>query len=308
MTSGWQLALVAGAITALGGCNPKQDASSAHAGQLKARETRLKSRLAKATAANTVKTPLALWIMPAVLREISGLALTPDGRLLTHGDEIARIYEIDPRRGSVVKSFNVGKSVHGDFEGLTVAGSDLYLMMSKGVLLQFKEGADGQRVPFTTHDLKLGKECEFEGVAFEKDSAWLVLPCKEVHVKDLKDDIVLYRWRLGTRAKDGITTLAVPLSEVIGSNKWKKFRPSDISIDPVTGNYVLISSLEKGMAVITPAGDVVWSGPLPGKHHQAEGVAIGKDGLLIISDEGSSKPATIAVYRWVPPEPGQAPQ
>jgi len=45
---------------------------------------------------------------------------------------------------------------------------------------------------------------------------------------------------------------------------------------------------------------VVRSEPLPGNHHQAEGVAVTKDSLLIISDEATSKPAAITVYRWRP--------
>ena len=61
--------------------------------------------------------------------------------------------------------------------------------------------------------------------------------------------------------------------------------PSDITIDPFTKNYVLISSREKGLLVMTPDGDVVRSGPLPGDHRQPEGVAITKDSLLLISDE-----------------------
>lgn len=96
------------------------------------------------------------------------------------------------------------------------------------------------------------------------------------------------------------TATHVPIKDVIGNNKWKNFRPSDITIDPFTHNYVIISSHEKGLVVLSPDGDVVRSELLPGDHRQAEGVAITRDSLLLISDESNVRPAAISVYKWVP--------
>jgi hypothetical protein len=38
--------------------------------------------------------------------------------------------------------------------------------------------------------------------------------------------------------------------------------------------------------------------PLPGKHGQAEGVALSPDGILIVSDEATKRSATLTLYRW----------
>ena len=46
--------------------------------------------------------------LPRRLREISGLAVTSDGRLFGHDDERAVIYEIDVEGGQIVKSFAIG--------------------------------------------------------------------------------------------------------------------------------------------------------------------------------------------------------
>ena len=97
-----------------------------------------------------------------------------------------------------------------------------------------------------------------------------------------------------------MSTISVPIDEVIDANKWKDFHPSDITIDPVTRNYVLIASREKGLLVMTPDGDVVRAAPLPGDHRQAEGVAITTDSLLLISDESNVRPAAITLYPWRP--------
>jgi uncharacterized protein YjiK len=94
--------------------------------------------------------------------------------------------------------------------------------------------------------------------------------------------------------------MRVPIKDVIGNNKWKNFRPSDITIDPNTKNYVIIASKEMGLVVLNPDGEVIRSEPLPGDHRQAEGVAITRDSVLMISDESNVKPAAITLYRWRP--------
>jgi len=281
-----------------------RDTSQADAGQLReveaTRKQELARRIAAADANPSKAAPLAMWIMPSELREISGLALKPDGRVLAHGDEIGMIFEIDPQTGIILKRFVLDGDPHGDFEGITVAGPDIYLLESNGKLFKFREGADGEHVPFAEYDTKLGKECEFEGIAFEPDSSRLLLSCKRVKTKSFKDQLVIYRVALPITASSVPTVFSVPIENVIGSNLWKNFNPSDLAIDPTTKNYVLISSQEKALVVIRPDGTVVRSEPLPAHHHQAEGVAVTKDSILIVSDEAAQKPAAITLYRWRP--------
>jgi uncharacterized protein YjiK len=305
MSSVWRIALLT-AVAATASCRSAEETRKAEAAELSAREQRLEARLTRVAADSSEKNPVAVWIMPPDLREISGLALTADGRLLAHDDEIGKVYEIDPRRGIILKSFMLGNGPRADFEGIAVADSDMYLIASNGVLLEFREGPNGARVPYTVHDTRLGKECEFEGVEFQRDSAWLVLPCKTVHTKRLRDQLVLYRWRVAASASRRLSMLTVPLDRVVGDTGWKTFRPSDIAIEPATGNYVMVSALEKGLVEITPGGEVIRAERLPGKHHQAEGVAITRDGILMISDEAATTPATITLYRWQRMEAGDS--
>lgn len=286
-------------LIALGGCRetPRADAAEMRKVQ-QTRQQQLARRLAMADSNPAKAAPVAQWIMPPELKEISGLALTSDGRLLTHDDNVGRIFVIDPRSGLVLKNFYLGSGVHGDFESITIAGDDIYMLDSNGTLYQFREGADGAGVPFNTTDLRLGKECEFESMAFQADSNWLVMPCKKATSKKLKDQLVIYRWRLQGPGADRLSMTTIPVSQIIGGNGWKNFTPSDMTIDPVTGNYVLIASHEKALAEITTAGRVVRSGKIPGVHNQAEGVAITKDGILIVSDEENKTQAAITLYRW----------
>jgi uncharacterized protein YjiK len=266
---------------------------------------------------------IARWILPDDLKEISGLALTEDGRLFGHGDGHAHVFEIDYRRGRVVKEFTLAdhsQELKGDFEAMTIAnGGDMFLLASDGKLYKFKEGADSAKVQYTEYDTGLKDECEFESVAFDKTLNSLMLACKRVFNKSRKDSLVIFRWKLtgdSSRAAR-LSHFTVPLAAAIGANEWDGLHPSDITVDPLDGNYVLIASREKAILEITPAGQVVFSRPLPGEHDQAEGVAITKDSLLIISDEaagkaagaaahahrvaddpGEHRPAYVTVYRW----------
>jgi uncharacterized protein YjiK len=272
----------------------------------KTRELQLANRLAKADKSLGSDTkisdaaPVAVWIMPPELREISGLALTENGNILAHDDEVSKIYVIDPRRGIMVKQFTLGTGMRGDFESIAVAGTDIYLLASNGVLYQFQEGADGAGVPYSANDLHLGKECEFESMVYQSDSNWLVMPCKNANDKTLEDNLVIYRVKLGGPASERISMVSVPFAQLRGNNKWKKLHPSDITIDPHSGNFVMISSHEKALIEMTPTFDLVRAEPLPAGHNQPEGIAITKDSILMISDEATRKPADISLYRWHP--------
>ena len=264
-----------------------------------ARAARLESALEDVDGTTDPAAPLAQWILPRALQEISGLALTGDGRLLAHDDEIGQTWEVDYRRGVVIKRFPLGPdAVTGDFEGMTVANDVVYMLTSRGKVYEFREGANDTPVEYTVHDTGLEKECEFEGVAFDPAADALLLACKNVLNKAFKGALVIYRWSLQGDTGARVSQLAVPLALVIGTNEWEGLHPSDITIDPLTGNYVLVASAENAIISVTPAGAVVFARALPALHHQPEGVAITQDSILIVSDEAGQRPAIITLYRW----------
>jgi uncharacterized protein YjiK len=305
MNKAWAITLLALVAAISGGCReggPKSDEELKALGDL--RQQQLELRLAKVDEAKPSKlskaTPVAMWIMPPELREISGLVLAPNGRIFTHDDEVSRIYVIDPRRGILLKRFTIGTGIRGDFESIAMAGNDIYLLESDGVLYQFQEGDDGAGVPYSVVDLHLKKQCEFESMVYQADSDWLVMPCKNAKDKTLKDNLVIYRWKLNGPQSARLSMITIPFAQLRGSNKWKSLHPSDITIDPTSGNFVMMASHEKAIIEMTRAGDLVRAEPLPERHNQPEGVAITKDSILMVSDEATKSPAAITLYRWHP--------
>lgn len=292
------LTVVAGFVALSGGCRQGEEARAAQLRDVKLnRERLLASRLGAADSSSR-PIPLAQWIMPAELREISGLALMPTGRVLAHDDEVGRVYEIDPKTGIIERRFALAGSPRGDFEGITVAGTDIYMLQSDGWLFKFQIAANGEEADYQKFNTQLGKECEFEGVAYEADSSRLLLPCKKVHNKSLKHDLVIYEVMLPLSQPLRATVLTIPVDDVLDANHWKEISPSDIAIDPVSHNYVMVAAREKALVVVSPDGQLVKAEALPPGHEQAEGVAVTPDSILIISDEATRRPADITLYRW----------
>ena len=264
---------------------------------LNERGARLEKELANPDSTKDGHRPIARWLLPPELAEISGLALTHDDRLFTHNDESGRISEVDYRRGIIVKHFYAGeKNLRGDFESITFGDNRFFLMTSNGMIYEFPEGEPSERVDCTVFDTHLGAECEFEGMVYEPDKNDLLLSCKNVGKKKERDEMVFYRY---TPGGDGnISEITVPQADVIGKNPWKEVRPTDLTIDPSSGNFVLVAAQEKALIELTPAMRVVLARPLEGIHPQAEGVAITRDHILIVSDEGKGGAGSITLYRW----------
>src|SRR5437016_9266243 len=125
MNAAWRAASLVGCLCATTACQDSQGELSSliSSSTAVAREARLKAVLADhATGGLADGAAIARWVLPRQLREISGLALTTDGRVLAHGDEDGEVWEIDYRRGVLVKQFSLGeRRLKGDFEGIAIA-------------------------------------------------------------------------------------------------------------------------------------------------------------------------------------------
>ena len=231
------------------------------------------------------------WVLSDKLREISGLALTRDQRLLAMGDEQAIVYEYDYINGALVKAFAFGKpAIRGDFEGIAVLHDKVWLLTSQGDIYSAPEGDDGQRVEYERYKLK--SNCEFEGLAADELNDILILICKNA---SKKKDRRLFEWSV-TDKPQSVRLPEEAMSASIGSSR---VHPSGIEIDPATGNLIVVASREKTVFSLGRDGqliDVIMHLDAD-RHQQPEGVTITRDGQLLIADEAGNGPATLTVYR-----------
>ncbi len=249
--------------------------------------------------------------LPNELREISGLAVAPDGRVFGHGDEEGRVFELEPRTGRILKAFalrpgthdpDLGKkskdgTVAGDFEDIAIVNTRFFLVTSTGILVEFTRGEDGEAVPFTTHDTGLGDACEVEGLAHDPAAQSLVLLCKQMKDKAARDRVELWSWslkdqRLGTQPR--LTISGDALRSKTGA---KAFNGSALTLIPRTGSFALVAGPQQAYAEVGAGGDVITGGGLDRPTlTQPEGIAFLDDGTLLISTEAGKGEAALAGY------------
>lgn len=239
--------------------------------------------------------PVRQWTLPERLREISGLALTGDERLLAVDDEIGVVYELDYDAGGIIKAFAFGEpAVRGDFEGIAVLAGQVWLMTSDGDLLVAEEGEDGDAVDYERFETGLGEDCELEGLTELVGDDALLLVCKDG--RDRKK-LRMTTWRRG----DGvIDETKLPEKDMERSIDSKRVSPSGVAIRPGSDERIVVAGIQHAVFGIGPDGALnrVIMRLDTSRHRQAEGIALTRDGRLLIADEGGQGRARLAVYRW----------
>ncbi len=237
------------------------------------------------------------WALPDKLREISGLALTGDERLLAITDEEAIVYEIDYRNGSLVKAFALGSpTIRGDFEGIAVMAGKVWLLESNGRLYSSDEGADGQRVSYERINPRLGDQCEFEGLAADENTGQLILVCKESKKK--KKGLRIYELPAANDNDMDVVEIDIEEDAMSDGIDEKQVNPSGITIDPASGNLVVVAARQRAIFELTRDGrliDVIMRLDKK-RHRQPEGIVLTADGRLLLADEADKGPARLTVY------------
>ena len=242
------------------------------------------------------------WKLPASLREISGLALTPDERLLAITDEKAVVYELDYQEGRIIKSFAFGNPVvRADFEGIAVLQDRVWLMTSDGLLFAASEGPDGRSVNYQKFDTGHGSYCELEGLAQDSEVGTLILACKEANSKG--DALMIFEWSVSGDGIDHLRDIAVPQRTIAEGIDKKRINPSGVAIDPRSGEWVLVAARQKALFRLTTDGKLSEAviRLKKSRHRQAEGIEMTRDGRLLIADEGGDSRARLAVYQATSP-------
>ena len=242
----------------------------------------------------------AQWKLPGRLREISGLAMTTDGRLLAHNDEWGVVYEIDPRDGSITKGFqlaDMANPVAGDFEGIAATDERIYLVTSSGRLYEFSEGADGESALYNLYTTGIGRDCEIEGLAYDGSRRALLLMCKGSRSPDLEGKLAIYHWSIDEKRLTDPPRTVIPVIEFSGPIGEAKFQPSGIERHPASGHYFVVAARQAAIAEVTPEGRVLAVRRFPARwHRQAEGITFTGDNTLIIADEGAGGKARLTLY------------
>jgi uncharacterized protein YjiK len=250
--------------------------------------------------------------LPKKLQELSGLAMTSDGRLFGHNDEQADIFQIDYSDGSIIKSFSLGdKPLKKDFEGVAIANEMFYLVTSSGELYEFMEGKDGDSVPYKKYKTELSSKNDVEGLCYDPVNNSLLLACKGSPGKKYEGNRAVYSFSLSDKKLKKKPWFLISIEAV---NKFQKsdftqklgefflvsensFAPSGIERHPSVNSFYILSNHGRMIVQISEKGDINGVINLDKKHHnQPEGITFSPELTLIIGDEGGSGKAKITQY------------
>ena len=215
------------------------------------------------------------------LNEISGIAVTPDGRVFTHNDEKGIVYQINYESGEIIKEF--------------------YLTTSDGILFEFTEGNNKQPVEYKTYQTGVSSDYNIEGLCYDKKTNSLLFVCKDFPGKNYKGNRAVYAFSLKDYKIISTPRFLISLKELKEKFGIKHFYPSGIEKHPISNSYFIISAKD-GSAIIevSETGEII-DGKLLGNktHTQPEGISFLSNSDLIIGDEGAGKKGTITVYKKI---------
>ena len=232
------------------------------------------------------------------LNEISGLAMTDDGRLFCHDDESAVVYQLDYRRGTVIKRFSLGSGfLEEDFEGIAVKKDTLYMVTSSGNILEFRESPDRGRSAFRLYKTPLSQKNDVEGLEYDPESDCLLLACKGDPGKGFDDHKAVYAFSLRTKKLLETPRFLLSLKDVKKRAVKGNFNPSGIARHPKSGTFFIVSADGESIVEIDRNGKLLAQEHLSKKvNSQAEGIAFAPDLSLLICNDGQGGTGTLTVY------------
>lgn len=257
-------------------------------------EASLASTLGIAARANAFAKPVASWELPAQLREVSSIALLPDGRMACVQDEKGSVFIFNLESSKVEEEYSFGKS--GDYEGIAVDGTTAYILRSDGTVFKVDDFMS-QNPVVKQYNSVLASGQNTEGLALDKHNNRLLIACKG-HDKSLGENKGIYELDLSSGKMNPEPVVTIPLEqEQLQAAPVKKkedvydvLQPSSLEIHPQTGEYYVLDAVNNRIMVLDKNGRIQNLAALDKKMlRQAEGLAFADNGDVYIASEGGKK-------------------
>jgi len=240
--------------------------------------------------------------LPPQLNEISGICFSDDGKLFGHNDEEGVVYQIDFKTGKIIKAFQLGAiGVEADFEDIAIVKDKFFLIASNGILYEFSEGKNLEKVDFKEIDLHFSPKFNIEGLCYDKNTESLLIAAKEYPGKKYKGNRAVYSYSLKTKKMNKTPRFLISLKKLGKKFGIKDFYPSAITQIQSNGNFYILSSKgHPALIEINAEGKLIDQIKLSSKQHpQPEGIAIDKNFDIFISDEGAGGTGKITIYKKI---------
>ncbi len=219
------------------------------------------------------------------LKEISGLSWFAKNRLAAIQDEAGTIYIMDSNTGEIKEKIRF--SLPGDFEGVEFVDGSLYAITSGGTLFSFKINNPKKVERIET---PLYWKNNTEGLAYDVINHRMLIACKDqagIKESQIKGKAI-YSLDLSNHRLSEKPVVVLRKNALEKFIKIDKFKPSALSIDPLTGNIYILASVGNLLIVLNNRFGVIAVTKLPAKiYGQPEGICFSPEGDLYISNEGT---------------------
>lgn len=242
------------------------------------------------------KQPESQYFLPYVLSEISGLSYRTNGNLLAVNDETGVLFEFSLEKKDIISAVDFYNP--GDYEGVEEVGNKIYVLESDGDVYSF-EWNSAEKVKTKKYESQLSRKNDAEGLGYDQETHSLLIACKaegQVDGNNAKGRAI-YAFNLEVKelSKDPIFTVSRKKLQTFWEKQKNhtyqeskmKFKPSAVAVNPVDGNYYLLSSVGKLLVVLNREGVIIGTYPLSRRVlTQPEGLCFAPNGDMYISSEG----------------------
>lgn len=217
------------------------------------------------------------------LEEVSGLTYYKNGTFLAVQDELGMIYVLDETSGNVLEEWKFGKK--GDYEGITLVGTDVYILRSDGDL--FKYNINSKETEKLNNPYL--KNYEFEGLCYDEARRMLILSCKSAPKSKLNKKMLFYGYKIdGSKwIEDPIYTIKKSHIENVAGFEINTLKASGIVQNPINQDFYVVASLGSVIIQLGHNFNVKRVIPLHDNFNQPEGITINSNGELVISNEAN---------------------
>lgn len=251
---------------------------------------------------------LQKWELPDELEEISGMVFIDDQTIACIQDEKGIIFLYSLKDNQIEEEIEFGDN--GDYEGLALNGETAYVLRSDGTIFEVANYLHDKKV--TKYETSLTARQNIEGLCLDKNNNRLLLAVKSQGKEDRQHKGV-YTFDLASKQLNPRPFFNIdmkdPIFEDVKTNQLiKKIRPSEIGVNPGTGELYIIDGEQPKILITTPEGKSKQLYLLDKKKFpQPEGLTFSPSGRLYISNEGHGEPATILMVQ-LEPKPEKKPQ
>jgi len=260
--------------------------------------------------------PATTFALPAALREISDITVLSEKEIACVQDEqgVVFIYDLDTKR--ITDEVRFGS--HGDYEGLALVDSQIYVLRSDGVLFQLSSLRHHPSVQ--KFELHLPYS-ESEGLCLDASrNRLLIAPKSHEQTGSNKDFRPIYAFDLRKQAlakdhafeisvrdirrfakKRGLPIPRRPKRDGENLHNALHFAPSAIAVHPISREIFVLSAVDHVLVSCDESGRIMGYALLDASiFRQPEGLAFLPNGDMLISNEAAGKQASLVLVRRKP--------